>query len=153
MKVISVVGTKKTGKTTLVTALVMSLKQYGKVGTIKNMAGHHIDRGDTRRHFEAGADTVIGLGDGQLKLKRSGTLESALAELQKDGMDFVIIEGFKQSSLPKIVLGGIKVPNTIRELNIADLDQALIGELTELVLGLEEYKPEYGSSSIETVYV
>jgi len=142
MKVISVVGTKKTGKTTLATALVRSLKRHGKVGTIKNMAGHPIDRGDTRRHFDAGADTVIGLGDGQLKLKRGGTLESALAELERDGMDFSIVEGFKQSSLPKIVLGGIRVSNAIRELNIADLDKALIDELTELVLELEEYKPE-----------
>ena len=140
MKVISVVGTKKTGKTTLATALVRSLKQHGKVGTIKNMAGHPIDRGDTKRHFDAGADTVIGLGDGQLKLKRGGTLESALAELEKDGMDFTIVEGFKQSSLPKIVLGGIRVSNAIRELNIADLDKALIDELTELVLELEDYK-------------
>ena len=140
MKVISVVGTKKTGKTTLATALVRSLKRHGKVGTIKNMAGHPIDRGDTRRHFEAGADTVIGLGDGQLKLKRGGTLECALAELERDGMDFAIVEGFKQSSLPKIVLGGIRVPNAIRELNIADLDEGLIDELTGLVLELEEYE-------------
>ena len=142
MKVISVVGTKKTGKTTLATALVRSLKRHGKVGTIKNMAGHPIDRGDTRRHFDAGADTVIGLGDGQLKLKRGGTLESALAELERDGMDFTIVEGFKQSSLPKIVLGGIRVSNAIRELNIEDIDEALIDELTELVLELEEYESE-----------
>jgi molybdopterin-guanine dinucleotide biosynthesis protein MobB len=142
MKVISVVGTKKTGKTTLATALVKSLKQHGKVGTIKNMAGHSIDHGDTRRHFDAGADTVIGLGNGQLKLKRDGTLESALAELERDDMDFAIVEGFKQSSLPKIALGGIRVSNAIRELNIADLDKALIDELTGLVLELEEYKPE-----------
>jgi molybdopterin-guanine dinucleotide biosynthesis protein MobB len=142
MKVISVVGTKKTGKTTLASALVRSLKQHGKVGTIKNMAGHPIDRGDTKRHFDAGADTVIGLGDGQLKLKRGGTLGSALAELERDGMDFAIVEGFKQSSLPKIALGGIIVSNAMKELNIADLDKALIDELTELVLELEEYKPE-----------
>jgi molybdopterin-guanine dinucleotide biosynthesis protein MobB len=153
MKVISVVGTKKTGKTTLVIALVRSLKQYGEVGTIKNMAGHPIDRGDTRRHFQAGADTVIGLGDGQLKLTRGGTLESALAELQKGGMNFAIVEGFKHSSLPKIVLGGIRVPNIMRELNISDLDEALVHELTQLVLELEEYMPESKSSSIETVSV
>ena len=142
MKVISVVGTKKTGKTTLATALVRSLKRHGKVGTIKNMAGHPIDRGDTRRHFDAGADTVIGLGDGQLKLKRGGTLESALAELERDGINFTVVEGFKQSSLPKIVLGGIRVSNAIRELNIEDIDEALIDELTELVLELEEYESE-----------
>ena len=142
MKVLSVVGTKKTGKTTLATALVRSLKKHGKVGTIKKLAGPHTDRGDTRRHFDAGADTVIGLGDGQLKLKRGGTLESALAELERDGMDFAIVEGFKQSSLPKIVLGGIRVSNIIRELNIADLDEALIDELTGLVLDLQKYKRE-----------
>lgn len=138
MKVISVVGTKKTGKTTLATALVRSLKQHGKVGTIKNMAGHSIDRGDTRRHFDAGADTVIGLGDGQLKLKRGGTLESALAELERDGMDFVVVEGFKQSNLPKIVLGGIKVSNALRELNAPVLDDALMAELIDMVLHLED---------------
>jgi molybdopterin-guanine dinucleotide biosynthesis protein MobB len=138
MKVISVVGTKKTGKTTLATALVRSLKQHGKVGTIKNMAGHSIDRGDTMRHFDAGADTVIGLGDGQLKLKRGGTLESALAELERDGMDFVVVEGFKQSNLPKIVLGGIKVSNALRELNAPVLDDALMAELIDMVLHLED---------------
>jgi molybdopterin-guanine dinucleotide biosynthesis protein MobB len=138
MKVISVVGTKKTGKTTLVTALVRSLKQHGKVGTIKNMAGHPIDRGDTRRHFDAGADTVIGLGNGQLKLKRGGTLESALEELERDGMDFVVVEGFKQSNLPKIVLGGIKVSNALRELNAPELDDTLMAELIDMVLHLED---------------
>jgi molybdopterin-guanine dinucleotide biosynthesis protein MobB len=145
MKVISVVGTKKTGKTTMVTALVKSLRQHGRVGTIKNMVGHPVDRGDTRRHFEAGADIVIGLGDSQLKVTPRGTLESALAELQGDGLDYVVVEGFKHSDLPKIVLGGIEVPGTIRELDISELDEATISELTELVLGMEEYRPPPGS--------
>ena len=68
MKVISVVGTKKTGKTTLVCALVASLARHGRVGTIKNMAGHSVDRGDTSRHLQAGADVVFGLGQARLKL-------------------------------------------------------------------------------------
>ena len=59
MKVISVVGTKKTGKTTLVCALVSELARHGRVGTIKNMATHQVDRGDTGRHFDAGADVVV----------------------------------------------------------------------------------------------
>lgn len=56
MKVISVVGTKKTGKTTLVCVLVAALSKYGRVGTIKNMVSHSVDKGDTKRHFDAGAD-------------------------------------------------------------------------------------------------
>ena len=145
MKVISVVGTKKTGKTTLVTALVKSLKEHGRVGTIKNMVGHPPDRGDTRRHYEAGADTVIGLGDSQIKVTPRSTLESALVELQEDGLDYVVVEGFKHSDLPKIVLGWIDVPNTVRELDISELDEATVAELTEFVLGMEEYRPLPGS--------
>jgi len=140
MKAIAVVGTKKTGKTTLVAALAKALSKYGRVGTIKNMQGHPVDRGDTRRHFEAGAEVVIGLGEGQLKLKRGGSLESALAELQKEGMDFAVVEGFKHSPLPKIVLGEAEVPYVLRRMSISELDEGLLEELTLLVLGLHDYQ-------------
>jgi molybdopterin synthase catalytic subunit len=140
MKAIAVVGTKKTGKTTLVAALAKALSKYGRVGTIKNMQGHPMDRGDTRRHFEAGAEVVIGLGEGQLKLKRGGSLESALAELQKEGMDFAVVEGFKHSPLPKIVLGEAEVPYVLRRMSISELDEGLLEELTLLVLGLHDYQ-------------
>jgi molybdopterin-guanine dinucleotide biosynthesis protein MobB len=139
MKVISVVGTKKTGKTTLVTALVNSLKHHGRVGTIKNMVSHPVDRGDTRRHFEAGADTVIGLGDGMLKVTQKSTLESALVELHKDGIDYVVVEGFKHSNLPKIVLGGIDAPNTLTKFDISNLNDEKIADLTDLILKMEDY--------------
>jgi molybdopterin-guanine dinucleotide biosynthesis protein MobB len=140
MKVIGVVGTKKTGKTTVVKALVSSLSKHGRVGTIKNMAHHPVDRGDTRRHFEAGADEVIGLGDARLKVTRErGDLGSALAELEADGMNFVVVEGFKHSDLPKIVLGDLDVPNGMARVDLSQLDDRLIAELTELVLSLEDY--------------
>ncbi len=58
MKAIAVVGTKKTGKTTLVTALVSSLAKHGKVGTIKSMIDHPVDQGDTKSNFDAGADVA-----------------------------------------------------------------------------------------------
>ncbi|MCJ7445566.1 MAG: molybdopterin-guanine dinucleotide biosynthesis protein B [Methanotrichaceae archaeon] len=140
MKVVAVVGTKKTGKTTLVEILIKSLRSYGRVGTIKNMQAHPVDKGDTRKHFEAGAEIVIGLGDRQIKITRRRNLQSALAELQKDGIDFVVIEGFKYSSLPKIVLGGIDVPNTLRHITIKELNEALVGDLTRLVLQTEDYE-------------
>jgi len=143
MKAVAVVGTKKTGKTTVVRALVSSLARHGRVGTIKNMAHHAVDRGDTRRHFEAGAEVVIGLGDARMKVTRKREdLDSALAELQADGMDFAVVEGFKHSSLPKIVLGTIDVSHTLRKVDLSELDDRLVAELTELVLGLEDYRPE-----------
>jgi molybdopterin-guanine dinucleotide biosynthesis protein MobB len=140
MKAIAVVGTKKTGKTTVVTALVRSLSRYGRVGTIKNMAGHSIDRGDTGRHFQAGAEVVIGLGEGQLRLKRGGSIETALAELQEEGMDFAVVEGFKHSHLPKIVMGEADVPDVLRRMSISELDEGLLEELTRLVQGLQDYQ-------------
>jgi molybdopterin synthase catalytic subunit len=140
MKVISVVGTKKTGKTTLACALVASLAKHGRVGTIKNMAGHDVDRGDTRRHFDAGADEVIGLGEARLKVIRErGDLDSALAELERDGMDYVVVEGFKNSSLPKIVMADIKVTNVVRSVRLAEMDGMLVEELAGIVREMEDY--------------
>ncbi len=141
MKVISVVGTKKTGKTTLVAALVASLAKHGKVGTIKNMAGHDVDRGDTKRHYDAGADEVIGLGNARLKVTRErGDLDCALAELEQDGMDYVVVEGFKHSSLPKIVMADIEVTNAVRRVLLAQVNEALVEELAQAVREMEDYR-------------
>ena len=141
MKVISVVGTKKTGKTTLVCALVAALAKHGKVGTIKNMAGHDVDRGDTRRHFDAGADVVIGLGEARLKVTRErGDLDSALAELEEDGVDYAVVEGFKHSNLPKVVMGDIEVANAVRRVKLDEVDEELVTEIAETVREMEDYK-------------
>jgi molybdopterin-guanine dinucleotide biosynthesis protein MobB len=141
MKVISIVGTKKTGKTTLVAVLVRSLTGYGKVGTVKNMATHAVDQGDTRRHFEAGADVVIGLGEARLKVTRQrGDLTSALADLQAEGVDYAVVEGFKNSKLPKFVMGDIKAAECLRRVSLAELNDNLIDELTRQVLELDDYR-------------
>ena len=146
MKVVSVVGTKKTGKTTLVSALVRSLSRYGRVGTIKNMAGHSVDHGDTKKHFDAGADVVIGLGQAKLKVTReAGDLEAALIDLQAEGMDFVVVEGFKTSLLPKIVMADIDVPNILKRVDISDLDEEMVGEIVKMVLELEDFRPKFAS--------
>jgi molybdopterin-guanine dinucleotide biosynthesis protein MobB len=141
MKVISVVGTKKTGKTTLVAALVSSLARHGKVGTVKNMAGHPVDRGDTRRHFDAGADVVIGLGEAKLMVTRErGDLDSALAELQDEGVDYAVVEGFKHSNLPKIAMGDIDAPNMVSRVMLTEIGEELVEELTEMILRMEDYE-------------
>jgi molybdopterin-guanine dinucleotide biosynthesis protein MobB len=138
LKIVSVVGPKKSGKTTLVEGLVHSLKRRGRVGTIKNMPDHPIeDRGDTKRHFDAGAEVVVGVGqDGVFfKVARGGGLEEALEELRKSGVDYAIVEGFKRSDLPKIVLGGIVVPNPIRMVEGSPpFDADLIEELVRLLI-------------------
>ena len=62
MKVISIIGEKKSGKTSLIEYLIAYLKEYGKVGCIKH--AHELDLGldaskDTARFFSAGAEVVM----------------------------------------------------------------------------------------------
>jgi molybdopterin synthase catalytic subunit len=142
LKVISVVGTKKTGKTTLVCALVSELSRHGRVGTVKNMATHPVDRGDTRRHFDAGADVVIGLGQAHLMVRRErGDLDSALKEMEAEGVDYAVVEGFKHSDLAKIVMGDLDAPNLLRRIDLADLNPELVRELADTVRHMENYSP------------
>ena len=106
MKVISVVGYKKSGKTALVTALVRKLSEFGAVGTIKHMGEQRLNPAetDTGRHFDAGADMVIGItgtgtasttgitgsatpGTELVSFSRDRSLEDALDMLCDQGFD------------------------------------------------------------------
>jgi molybdopterin synthase catalytic subunit len=108
------------------------------------MAGHPVDRGDTKRHFDAGADVVIGLGEARLKVTREpGDLDSALAELEAEGVDYGVVEDFKHSTLPKIVMADIEVTNVVRRVRLADVNEALVEELAEMVRGMGDYIPEF----------
>ena len=111
MKIISVVGYKKTGKTTLVEQLVKALKKHGSVGTIKHLNEHDINTPDTDtwKHAQAGADVVVAVTPNELvKFSHNNDLEWHLDELANAGMDFAIVEGFKDSKLPKIALGDVE---------------------------------------------
>lgn len=134
MKVVAVVGHHKSGKTTLIEALVKALKRYGRVGTVKHMPGHHVDHGDTHRHLMAGADVVVGIGLGQIVVTPDGSLESALEEMKTRGIDFVILEGFKSSRYPKIAIGGIDVPNKICDVH--DVSDSTVNHLVRMILSL-----------------
>ena len=140
MKIISVVGYKKTGKTTLVGQLVKALKKHGPVGTIKHLHEHNINVPDTDtwKHAQAGADVVVAVTPDELvKFSRNNNLASALDELANAGMDFAVVEGFKDSNLPKIALGDVKAPAIIKRLD--SYERADTCELVELILKQPEY--------------
>ena len=111
MKVIGFAGFSGSGKTTLVEALIPALKFRGlRVSVVKH--AHHkfeIDHPgkDTYRHREAGAFEVIVASDRRLALIREFeqparlTVHQLLAELY-EGVDWVLVEGFKDSDLLKI---------------------------------------------------
>lgn len=144
MKVISVVGYKNTGKTTLVTQLVTALSKNGKVGTLKNMYHHRFnpEDTDTGKYFDAGAMIVTAITENELVIvKRNPTLTHALDALADSGADFAIIEGIKTSNLPKIVLGEL---NNIEEVEnivakVAARDKWDIPALVNLTMQQNEW--------------
>jgi len=143
MKVISVVGHKKSGKTTLVAALVQKLSEIGTVGTVKHMGEPRLNPAetDTGKHFDAGADTVIGItGTELVSFSRDSDLEDALDMLCYQGFDFAVVEGFKNSSLPKIVLGDLQGVSNIVFRMPENLD--LCEDLTDSLIGITLSQPD-----------
>jgi len=140
MKIISIVGYKKTGKTTLVEQLVTALKKHGSVGTIKHLQEHTINKPDTDtwKHAKAGADVVIGVTANELvKFTQNNDLTHGLDELANAGMDFAIIEGFKDSKLPKIALGDVEAPCIV--IRLESPESADIEKLLEIIFKQPEY--------------
>lgn len=107
---VGICGYKKSGKTTLIEQLLEVLIAEGfSVGVIK----HHnepvetdIPGTDTYRFFQAGAD-VVGYDGQSLFLRKHQAEEFILAEelgLFCKKTDLVLVEGFKESAIPKIWL-------------------------------------------------
>ena len=111
MNVVGFAGYSGSGKTTLVEQLIPALKKRGlRVSVVKH--AHHsfdIDRPgkDTFRHREAGAFEVVVASRNRLALMREFekpavmTVHQLIAELYA-GVDWVLVEGFKDSDLLKI---------------------------------------------------
>lgn len=111
MKVVGFAGFSGSGKTTLVEQLVRGLRGRGlRVSVIKH--AHHafdVDQAgkDSWRHREAGAFEVLVASNRRLVLQRQYEQEAEpkvhhlLAEVY-DGVDWVLVEGFKHSDLSKI---------------------------------------------------
>jgi len=109
-RLISIVGKKEAGKTTLVVALAAELvRRKFRVMTIKH-GTHSADldqRGkDTWRHWHEGkAERVLLEAPGQRLLWERREKESdpvSLARRYLDGADVVLVEGFSAFPLPKI---------------------------------------------------
>jgi molybdopterin-guanine dinucleotide biosynthesis protein MobB len=109
MKIIQIVGRSNSGKTTFIKNLIPELKKKGTVAVIKHLGDHtyNIEEGkDTTVFFDAGADMSVGIDSHKaVAAIRKNTLDDVLGMLLDQGMDFAIIEGFKQQSFPKIVIG------------------------------------------------
>ncbi|CAA9433149.1 MAG: Molybdopterin-guanine dinucleotide biosynthesis protein MobB [uncultured Ramlibacter sp.] len=111
MKVVGFSGFSGSGKTTLIERLIPALKLRGLRVSVVKHAHHSFDIDhpgkDTFRHREAGAFEVVVASKRRLALIREFEQEAQLsvhhliAELY-EGVDWVVVEGFKQSNLLKV---------------------------------------------------
>ena len=111
MKVIGFAGYSGSGKTTLVERLIPVFRLHGQRVSVVKHAHHKFDIDhpgkDTHRHREAGAFEVVVASDRRLALMREFeqpaqlTVHQLIAELY-NGVDWVLVEGFKHSDLQKI---------------------------------------------------
>lgn len=111
MHVVGIAGYSGSGKTTLVERLIPALKLRGLRVSVVKHAHHSFDIDhpgkDTHRHREAGAFEVVVASNQRLALMREFeqraelTVHQLLAELY-DGVDWVLVEGFKSSNLLKL---------------------------------------------------
>lgn len=111
MQVIGIAGYSGAGKTTLVEQLIVLLRARGLRVSVVKHARHGFDMDtpgkDTFRHREAGAFEVVVASPQRLALLREFeqptelTVHQLIANLY-DGVDWVLVEGFRDADLLKI---------------------------------------------------
>ncbi len=104
VKLLAMLGSSKSGKTSTVEYLVSKLIEQGfKIGSAKHV--HHpdftidVEGKDTWRHVEAGVKRVVCVSEGEVAIIRkekgtSYTLEELVELFRDEEFDLVILEGF-----------------------------------------------------------
>lgn len=114
MRLVAIVGTKKSGKTTVVERMLAELSRRGlRTGTLKFIHHEtftiHAEGRDTARHWEAGAHFSIALAPGETAMvRRTGGSHETLADvegLMPAGTDVLLCEG--------LVTGGPEVRTVV----------------------------------------
>lgn len=108
MRIITIVGIRKSGKTSTVTALIEAIRRRGRsVGTCKTVfcPTFSIDKpgSNTARHLRAGAQLVASRGKHETALIRpqAQPLSELLAAFS--GLDYVLLEGDYLAPVPRLV--------------------------------------------------
>ena len=140
MKIVSIVGRKNSGKTSLTVKVIEELSKRGyNVASIKH--SHHTmemdkENTDTWRHKQAGSNMVVGVGSTTFfNTQKEHDLNRILYLLKHfDDYDFVIIEGFKNYNYPKIITSpDVRDEYTIKEVDSFSVDETDISELADLI--------------------
>lgn len=140
MKIVSIVGKKNTGKTSLTVKVIEELTKRGyNVASIKH--SHHSiemdkENTDTWKHKQAGANLVVGVGSTTFfNARKEHDLNRILYLLKHfDEFDFVIIEGYKSYNYPKIITSpNVKDEYTIKEVDSFSITPEGVSELADLI--------------------
>jgi molybdopterin-guanine dinucleotide biosynthesis adapter protein len=109
--VIAFVGRSNSGKTTLLEKIIPELISRGyRVATVKHVPGHLVepaDERDTQRHLAAGSGTTVINSPDKLIIIKPQKQESTLFDIAwslSENFDLILAEGFKNSSVPKILV-------------------------------------------------
>ena len=152
MKIVSIVGRKNTGKTSLTVKVIKELTNRGyNVASIKH--SHHSiemdkENTDTWKHKQAGANLVVGVGSTTFfNSKKEHELNRILYLLKHfDDFDFVIIEGYKSYNYPKIATSSDVVDKyTIKQVDSFTITQNGISDLADLI-------EEKGHDIVDTLF-
>lgn len=146
MPIIAVVGSRQSGKTTTVEAIVRGLTEKGyRVATAKHIpeADFTIDteEKDTWRHAQAGAKIIMSVAPHELTvIKKVDTEEydlNALVEQCEEEVDMLILEGFR-----KLVAKNLSIPKVVTLKNVKEVAET--SEYFKPILAFE------GSSKVKT---
>ena len=130
MKVLAIIGTSNTGKTTTLEYLVSNLVKKGfRIGSAKHV--HHpnftidLEGKDTWRHTKAGASRVVCLSEDEVAVMRKEnggayTLEDILRLFKDEKFDLIILEGFHE-----LVSNNKKIWKIVTAKDLEDVEKRL----------------------------
>ena len=107
---IGIIGSKNSGKTTLIEKLIpLLIGQGARVATVKHTSHHHsfdTPGKDSQRHRAAGGCLTLAVSDGELALFAPSEKElvGKLKKLMQSACDLILVEGDKTASRPAVVI-------------------------------------------------
>ncbi len=131
--IISIVGKKNAGKTTLISTLIPELKERGhRVGTLKyNIKEFKIDHEgkDTYKYYHSGADSIALTSQDEIAIIKRTTDPPGISEIVTkylNDVNIVLVEGYTGEDYPQIKIVDSRKTKTDR--NAPDTELILIKE-------------------------
>ena len=150
--IISIVGKKNAGKTTLIRTLIPELKERGyRVGTLKyNIKEFKIDHEgkDTYKYYHLGADSIALTSQDEIAVIKRVTDPPGISEIitkYLNDVNIVLVEGYRGDDYPRIKIVDSKGAEA--EMNEPDNELILIKENLET----KRFSPEDTNKALDFI--